>query len=150
MTFAGALDTSTGIQVHTKLAQLGSEVVIGDQGSFNRGADEPVVPDAGVEREQPLDDAGPQPGGDAPAVAFEAELVLQGPDDGLDPLPQPVRERPGLLLVLMGTSGSPALCEMCGAGDLLRQQPAGEHLFRPGREVVVGFVVCTWFGSVLC
>jgi hypothetical protein len=82
MTFAGALDTSTGIQVRTKSAQLGSDVVVGDQGSFNRGADERVVPDAGVEREQPLDDAGPQP-----AVAFEAELVLQGPDDGLDPLP---------------------------------------------------------------
>jgi hypothetical protein len=37
---------------------------------------------------------------------------------------------------LIGTSGSPALCEMRGAGDLLRQQPAGEHLFRPGREVL--------------
>src|SRR5271157_3301055 len=37
---------------------------------------------------------------------------------------------------LMGTSGSPVLCEMRGAGDLLRQQPAGEHLFRPGREVL--------------
>jgi len=27
-------------------------------------------------------------------VAFEAELVLQGPDDRLDPLPPPVREGP--------------------------------------------------------
>ena len=26
-------------------------------------------------------------------MAFEAELVLQGPDDGLDPLAEPVRER---------------------------------------------------------
>ena len=30
-------------------------------------------------------------------MAFEAELVLQGPDDGLDALPQPIREGPGLL-----------------------------------------------------
>ena len=42
------------------------------------------------------------PAGTAAAVAFEAELVLQGPDDGLDPLAEPVRERAGLLLVLAG------------------------------------------------
>ncbi len=77
-------------------------VVVGDQGPLDRCADHPVVPDAGVEREQPLDDPGPQPGGDAAAVAFEAELVLQGPDDRLDPLPQPVRKGPGGLLVLAG------------------------------------------------
>jgi hypothetical protein len=51
------------------------------------------VPDRGVEGQQPLDDPGPQPGGDASAVAFEAELALQWPDDDLDALPQPVRER---------------------------------------------------------
>jgi hypothetical protein len=49
------------------------------------------VPDAGVEGEEPLDDAGPESCGDAAAVAFEAELVLQGSDDGLDPLAEPVR-----------------------------------------------------------
>ena len=128
MTFAGALDTPAGMQARTKLAQLGSNVVVGDQGSFNRDADEPVVPDAGVEREQPLDDAGPQPGGDAPAVAFEAELVLQGPDDGLDPLPQPVRERSGLLLVLAGRADQ-------GQAEVL----AGEELlgFLPDRPLSV-------------
>ena len=35
-------------------------------------------------------------------MAFQAELVLQGPDDGLDALAQPVREGPGSLLVLAG------------------------------------------------
>ena len=40
------------------------------------------------------------------------------------------------LAALIGTSGSPVLCEMRGAGDLSRQQSAGEHLFRPGREVL--------------
>jgi len=53
-------------------------VVVGDQGAFDRGADHRVVPDAGVEGEQPLDDRCPQSGGDAAAVAFEAELVLSG------------------------------------------------------------------------
>jgi hypothetical protein len=71
-------------------------MVVGDQGALDWRADHPVVPDAGVEREQPLHDPGPQPGGDPAAVAFGAELVLQGPDDRLDPLPQPVREGPGV------------------------------------------------------
>ena len=44
----------------------------------------------------------PQPGADPAAVAFEAELVLQGPDDRLDALPQPVREGPEGFLVLAG------------------------------------------------
>jgi len=57
------------------------------------------VPAACVEREQPLDDADPQASGDASAVVFEAELVLQRPDDGLDPLPQPAREPAGFRLV---------------------------------------------------
>jgi hypothetical protein len=77
-------------------------VVVGDQGSSDRGADLPVVPDAGVKGEEPLDDAGPETCGDAAAVAFEAELVLQGPDDGLDALSEPVRERARLLLVFAG------------------------------------------------
>lgn len=53
-------------------------MVIGDQGSFDGRTDHPVVPDDRVEREQPLDDPGPEPGGDASAVPFEAELVLRG------------------------------------------------------------------------
>jgi hypothetical protein len=60
------------------------------------------VPDRGVEGEQALHDACPQSCEDAPAVAFQAELVLQGPDGGLDALAQPVREGPGSLLVLAG------------------------------------------------
>jgi hypothetical protein len=77
-------------------------VVVGDQEALDWCADGPVVPDRRVEGEQALDDAGPQPGGDSAAVAFETELVLQRPDDRLDPLPQPVWEVPGFLLVLAG------------------------------------------------
>ena len=81
-------------------------MVVGDQGPLDGGAGHPVVPDAGVEREEPLQDPGPQAGRDAAAVAFEAELVLQRPDDRLDALPEPVRERARLLLVLIGPGGS--------------------------------------------
>jgi hypothetical protein len=73
-----------------------------DQGTLDRGADHPVVPDGRVEGEQPLNDPGPEAVGDPAAVAFEAKLVLQRPDDCLDALPQPVRERPGRFLVLAG------------------------------------------------
>src|SRR5262249_31091944 len=66
----------------------------------------------------PLDDAGPQSGGDASAVALEAELVLQYPDDRLDALPQPVREVPGLLLVLAGRADEGQLHVIAG-GELL-------------------------------
>jgi hypothetical protein len=64
-------------------------VVIGDQGALDGCADGPVVPDRSVEGEQAPDDAGPQAGRDRAAMAFEAELVLQGPDDRLDALAQP-------------------------------------------------------------
>ena len=66
-------------------------MVVGDQGALDGGADEPVVPGAGVEGEQALHDAGTGRRVDAATVAFEAELVLQCPDDRLDALPQPVR-----------------------------------------------------------
>src|SRR6266702_8916239 len=79
-----------------------SAVVVGDQGALDRCSDHAVVPDGGVEREQPLDDPCPQPGGDPAAVAFEAELVLEGPDDRLGALAQPVREMPGLLVLAGG------------------------------------------------
>src|SRR5260370_17671509 len=77
-------------------------VVIGDQGTLDWGADLPVEPDGGVEREEALDDACPQPWRDPAAVSFQAKLVLQGPNDRLDALAQPVRKRPGLLFVLAG------------------------------------------------
>jgi hypothetical protein len=52
-------------------------VVVGDQGALGRGADLPVEPDRGVESEQALHDARPQPGRDATAVPVQAELVLE-------------------------------------------------------------------------
>ena len=102
-------------------------MVVGGQGSLDGGADLPVVPDAGVEGEEPLDDAGPEPCGDAAAVAFEAELAFQGPDDGLDALSEPVRERARLLVVFAG-----------GADQGQAQAVAGEELLGalPGQALV--------------
>jgi hypothetical protein len=51
-------------------------------------------------------------------VAFQAELVLQGPDDGFDPLARPVREAAGLLLVFA-----------CRADQRQAQVRAGEERF---------------------
>jgi len=58
---------------------------MGDEGSFDRCADLPVEPDDGVEREQSLHDAGPQPRRDAAVVVFEAKLVLGGLEGNLRP-----------------------------------------------------------------
>jgi hypothetical protein len=77
-------------------------MIVSDQGAFDRCADGPVVPDGGVEGEEALHDTRPQSGWDASAVVFQAKLVLQGPDDRLDALAQPVGEGSGWLLVLAG------------------------------------------------
>ena len=115
-------------------------MVVGDQGSLDGGADLPVVPDAGVEGGEPLDDAGPGSCGDAAAVAFEAELVLQGPDDGLDALAEPVRERARLLLVLAGWTDQGQ--SQAVAGEELLGAPSGQALVRDdggaGRGAVRG------------
>src|SRR5260370_42135425 len=92
-------------------------VVIGDQGTLDWGADLPVEPDGGVEREEALEDACPQPGRDPAAVSFQAKLVLQGANDRLDALAQPVRKRPGLLFVPAG-----------GAAQGEAEDSAGEEL----------------------
>ena len=101
-------------------------MIIGDEGALDRGADLPVEPDDGVESEQALHDAGPQPGGCPAAVAFEAELVLQGPDDRLDALPQPVREGPGRPLVFAGGADQGEV--QLRGGEELRGVLAGQAL----------------------
>jgi hypothetical protein len=77
-------------------------MVVGDQRSLGGGADLPVEPDRRVEGEQALQDASPQPRGDAAAVTVQAELVLERPDDRLHPLTQPVGEATRIGLVLAG------------------------------------------------
>src|SRR5215217_2564312 len=69
---------------------VGESVIVGDQGAFDGGVDAPVEPDRGVEGQEALDDAGPEPGRHSSAVSLQAKLVLQGPDDRLHALAQPV------------------------------------------------------------
>jgi hypothetical protein len=59
-------------------------------------------------------------------VAFEAELVLQRPDDGLDALAEPVRERVSGFLVLPGRADQGQVQVICGQ-ELLEVFP-GESL----------------------
>lgn len=61
-------------------------MVVGGQGSFDLGAGGPVVPDAGRQGEAALASAGEDAGLGSAAVLFEAELALEGVEDGLDPL----------------------------------------------------------------
>ena len=59
-------------------------------------------------------------------MAFEAELVLQCPDDRLDALPQPVREVPELLLVLAGWADqgqASSLARVGGQADSAASEP---------------------------
>jgi hypothetical protein len=107
------------------------------------GADLPVVPDDGVEGEEPLDHAGPEPGGGPAAVALEAELALQDPDDRLDPLPEPVREVPGGLLVLAGRADQGQA--QVRAGEERLGVLAGQAL--AGAENVSFQAVKTWKAS---
>ena len=53
-----------------------------------------VVPDGGGEGEESLQDARYDARGGAPAVAFEAELGFEGPEDRFDDLAQRPQERP--------------------------------------------------------
>ena len=71
--------------------------------------------------------AGMKPAEASAAVTFEAELAFQGPDDGLDALSEPVRERARLLLVFAG-----------GADQGQAQAVAGEEFlgFLPGQALV--------------
>src|SRR3989442_5411095 len=66
-------------------------VVVGDQRALVRDADEPVVPDAGRESEQPLSDPHHDAAAGAAAVLFEPELTFEGVVDGLDTLTEPAQ-----------------------------------------------------------
>src|SRR5512132_4571444 len=99
MTWPCVFDEELRSLMRFSVLVVGVLVVVGDQGALDWGVDLAVEPDRGVEGEQALHHARPQPGRDPATWAVQAELVLEGPDDGLDPLPQPVREDSTLGLV---------------------------------------------------
>src|SRR5215831_10061833 len=65
---------------------LGGSVVICNQRALFGGADLPVPPDPGPERQQPLGNPHHYASRGSPAVFFERELPFKGVDDALDPL----------------------------------------------------------------
>src|SRR6266545_5312519 len=67
-------------------------VVVGGQGSFDRGADLVVVPDGGGEGKDALPDAHDDACWGVPAVGFEVELAFEGVVDRFDDLAQGFEE----------------------------------------------------------
>src|SRR5918993_5694031 len=99
-------------------------MVVGDQRAFDRGAELPVAPDPGGQGQQPLGDPDPDALDGVGAVAFQAELVFEGVEDGLDPLADPAQvAEPGRLISPVGAD-QPHL----QLRDQLREGPAGEAL----------------------
>ena len=68
-------------------------MVVGDQGAFVRRADLPVPPDRRCQGQEALRDPDDHAGQGPATVAFQAELVLEGVEGALDPLP-PAAQRP--------------------------------------------------------
>ncbi len=66
-------------------------MVIGDEAALVGSVGVPVVPDRRGQGEQSLGDSGEYPVRGASAVAFQAQLALEGVVDGLDPLPDPAQ-----------------------------------------------------------
>src|SRR4029453_1302412 len=69
----------------------GESVVIGDHRALVLDLELPVEPDRGGQGEQALADADEDPAEDAATVLFQAELLLEGVDDRLDPLAHPAQ-----------------------------------------------------------
>ena len=68
------------------------------------------------------------------AVAFQAELALQRPDDRLGALARPVREVPRLLVVFPGRAGQ----VQAQTGEELLEVVPGEALVRDDRGAAAG------------
>src|SRR5947208_16882189 len=72
----------------------GSSVVVRGQGSHDRLAGAPVVPDRSGQCEDALKESDGHAGGGAAAVAFESELVFEGVVDRFDGLPDGAKQPP--------------------------------------------------------
>src|SRR5512132_2295228 len=91
----------------TDVDWLVGSVVVGDQGALDRGGEPPVEPDPSGQGQQSLRDADPEALDGVGAVAFQAELILEGVEDRLDPLAHPAqRAEPARLIGTVGTDQS--------------------------------------------
>src|SRR5215208_1872686 len=97
----------------TDVGWLVRSVVEGDQGPLDRGAKLPVEPDASSQGQQSLRDPDPCALDGVSAVVFQAELVLEGVEDGLDPLADsPQRAEPvGLITAVRASQGRAQLAD---------------------------------------
>ena len=78
-------------------------MVIGDHRALVLDLELPVEPDRGGQGEQPLADADEDPAEDAATVLLQAELLLEGVDDRLDPLAHPAQgPEPARLILAVG------------------------------------------------
>jgi hypothetical protein len=82
-------------------------MVVGDQRAFDRGVELPVPPDSSGQGQQPLGDADPHALDGVGAVAFQAELVFEGVEDGLDPLADPAQVAEPVRLITAVRAGQP-------------------------------------------
>src|SRR3954469_4759403 len=85
-----------------RTGQRPTSMVVGDQGTLLICTDCPVVPDRGVEREEPLDDPGEQAVDLVRTGMLDPELALQGLVHRLNPLAKPLGKDAGLRFVRAG------------------------------------------------
>src|ERR671924_1025484 len=97
----------------TDVGWLVRSVVEGDQRALDRGAKLPVEPDSSGQGQQPLGDPNPDTLDGVGAVVFQAKLVLEGVEDGLDPLADPAQraEPVGLISPVWAGQGRAQLAD---------------------------------------
>jgi hypothetical protein len=124
----------------TDVDWLVGSVIVGDQGTLDRGIDLPVPPDPSGQGEQPLSDPDPHALGGVSAVAFQAKLVLEGVEDRLHPLahptqrPEPIRLIKAVRACQDRTQVADDPFELAPSQPLVGQddQPGAQHLLSGG------------------
>jgi hypothetical protein len=86
---------------------LVGSVIVGDQRALDWGVELPVEPDPSGQGGQPLGDPDPHALDGVGAVAFQAELVFEGVEDGLDPLADPAQVAEPVRLITAVRAGQP-------------------------------------------
>ena len=113
-------------------------MVVGDQRALDRGIQLPVEPDPSGQGQQPLRDWDPDALDGVGAVAFQTELVLEGVEDGLDPLADPTQvAEPGRLVGPVGADQPGA--QLPGAATTCSNarpaKPLSPRMTMPGRRM---------------
>jgi hypothetical protein len=133
----------------TDVDWLVGSVIVGDQGTLDRGVDVPVEPDPSGQGEQPLGDPGPEALDGVRAVAFQAKLVCEGVEDGLDPLADPTQGAEPVRLITAVGAGQDRTQVADDPFELAAGQPlVGQHHHAGSQEVLVGGPVQQHLGDL--